>query len=132
MSWFFPLNCKSGWGVGIVEISLKAGRWCDRECELEVLSKQINISRSAMAKGHSTGGRLRGRHHMDDEGLQASKRTQMEVVVRVDTINYQLTILQKGKEIVETWENEVRRQCMDALDDQIKEEGDWIIDTVKY
>lgn len=35
MSLLFPLNKKWSWGVGIVEISLKAGIWCD--CEGAVL-----------------------------------------------------------------------------------------------
>lgn len=47
-------------------------------------------------------------------------------------INYQAIVLQKGKEIVEIWENEVTRHHMTIPDGKIEEEVDWIIDTGKY
>lgn len=68
MTWSFPLNCKSCQGVGIIEISLKAGRWCDYECELTALVKEIEVPRSAMAQDNSDGGRPRGITYMDSHG----------------------------------------------------------------
>lgn len=46
-------------------------------------------------------------------------------------INYQEIVPQKRKDIVEIWENEVRRHCMAIPDGKIEKEVDWIIETRK-
>lgn len=55
----------------------------------------------------------------------------MEAAARVFVINYHVIVSQNEKEIVEFWENEVRRQRRVVPDSKIEEEVDWIINTEK-
>jgi hypothetical protein len=66
---------------------------------------------------------------VDSHPESSRKKTRIENATRDASQMYQINVLQKGKEAIEKWEEEIKAERGGKGKNQVEQEVDWIIDT---